>query len=71
MGMAMCRSECPSSETCYRQQRKPHEYRQAYMIFTPDASGKCGHYVEATIKSGDNFSDKQASFSEKSIINAA
>lgn len=47
--ISMCANkECPSANKCYRFMVKPTEYRQAYMEFKPDSTGKCEAYSEWT-----------------------
>lgn len=44
MGMCMCATqECPKFNECYRAQRIPHEFRQAY--FEPlKSDGTCDYF---------------------------
>ena len=47
--IAMCLNHtCPSREHCYRYTAPTNPYRQSYMNFKPDESGKCADYVEDT-----------------------
>lgn len=44
--ISMCLNHaCPSAKSCYRHEAKPNEWRQAYMQFEPDASGKCHDFT--------------------------
>lgn len=45
--ISMCANHaCPSNAECYRYRAEPNPYRQAYSVFTPDASGKCDSFVQ-------------------------
>ena len=43
--ISMCANKkCPSYDNCYRAQVEPNPYRQSYMQFKPDETGKCEYY---------------------------
>jgi hypothetical protein len=45
--IAMCQNDdCPSAKQCYRHEATPNPWRQSYMEFKPDASGKCKHFIQ-------------------------
>lgn len=50
--ISMClNSKCPSCVICYRYTAEPNQWRQNYIDFKPNESGKCEDYIEARSKS--------------------
>lgn len=45
--IAMCLNHnCFSRKSCYRYCAIPNEYRQSYMDFKPDGTGRCSDFIE-------------------------